>query len=184
MRPEMAGDALFVAVVTAVVAVAVVVVVAAIRTLVRARQETRVPPGGADGDAADETNATALYDERLVDIGADSPMFTVCRSDSGVWFWCLTWTSESGVPCFVEHEIPDDLLKDDEEDESAPDLHDAVVAGRAAVQGFCEAYAEEDPVLAAILDALLAEEDGDDAVAAAAAARLTALYAAADGDAG
>ena len=72
------------------------------------------------------------------------------------------------------------LLRDDGDDDAAPDLHAAIVAARAAVQGFCEAYADEDPALAAILDAMIAEEDGDDAAVAAAAARLAAPVAAAE----
>ena len=52
------------------------------------------------------------------------------------------------------------------------------------MQGFCEAYADEDPALAAILDALDAEERGDAAAVAAAAARLATPVAAADDTAG
>jgi len=76
------------------------------------------------------------------------------------------------------------LLRDDGDDDAAPDLHAAIVAARAAVQGFCEAYADEDPALAAILDALDAEERGDAAAVAAAAARLATPVAAADDTAG
>jgi len=140
-------------------------------------------PAAHAADAADAAgDAAACYVERLADIGADSPLFAAFYDDAaGVWAWRLAWVDSAGHMCVVEGDIPDELLRDDEDDDAAPDLHAAiVVAARAAVQGFCEAYADEDPALAAILDALDAEERGDDAAVAAAAARLAALVAAAE----
>ena len=148
--------------------------------------ESRAAPAAdAAGDATDAADAAgdaaACYVERLADIGADSPLFAAFYdADAGVWAWRLAWVDSAGRMRVVEGDIPDELLRDDGDDDAAPDLHAAIVAARAAVQGFCEAYADEDPALAAILDAMIAEEDGDDAAVAAAAARLAALVAAAE----
>jgi len=144
--------------------------------------ESRSAPAAHAADAADAAgDAAACYVERLADIGADSPLFAAFYDDdAGGWAWRLAWVDSAGHMCVVEGDIPDELLRGDEDDDAAPDLHAAIVAARAAVQGFCEAYADEDPALAAILDAMIAEEDGDDAAVAAAAARLAALVAAAE----
>ena len=148
--------------------------------------ESRSAPAAHAADAADAAgDSAACYVERLVDIGADSPLFAAFYDDdAGVWAWRLAWVDSAGRMRVVEGDIPDELLRDDEDDDAAPDLHAAIVAARAAVQGFCEAYADEDPALAAILDAMIAEEDGDDDAVAAAAARLAAPVAAADDAAG
>jgi len=151
--------------------------------------ESRSAPAAPAADAADAADAAgdtaACYVERLADIGADSPLFAAFYdADAGVWAWRLAWVDSAGRMRVVEGDIPDELLRDDGDDDAAPDLHAAIVAARAAVQGFCEAYADEDPALAAILDALDAEERGDDAAVAAAAARLAAPVAAADDAAG
>ena len=148
--------------------------------------ESRSAPAAPAAHAADAAgDAAACYVERLVDIGADSPLFAAFYdADAGVWAWRLAWVDSAGLMRVVEGDIPDELLRDDGDDDAAQDLHAAIVAARAAVQGFCEAYADEDPALAAILDALDAEERGDDAAVAAAAARLATPVAAADDTAG
>jgi len=144
--------------------------------------ESRSAHAADAADAADAAgDAAACYVERLADSGADSPLFAAFYdADAGVWAWRLAWVDSAGRMRVVEGDIPDELLRDNGDNDAAPDLHAAIVAARAAVQGFCEAYADEDPALAAILDALDAEERGDDAAVAAAAARLAALVAAAE----
>jgi len=148
--------------------------------------ESRSAHAADAADAADAAgDAAACYVERLADIGADSPLFAAFYDDdAGVWAWRLAWVDSAGRMRVVEGDIPDELLRDNGDNDAAPDLHAAIVAARAAVQGFCEAYADEDPALAAILDAMIAEEDGDDDAVAAAAARLAAPVAAADDAAG
>ena len=74
--------------------------------------ENRAAPGAHATDAADAAgDAAACYVERLVDIGADSPLFAAFYdADAGVWAWRLAWVDSAGLMRVVEGDIPDELL--------------------------------------------------------------------------
>jgi hypothetical protein len=102
--------------------------------------ESRSAPAAHAADAADAAgDAAACYVERLVDIGADSPLFAAFYdADAGVWAWRLAWVDSAGRMCVVEEDIPDELLRDDGDDDAAPDLHAAIVlVGIRLAEPFC-----------------------------------------------